>query len=455
MRRLSMVALLALAACAPGNGAEVSKSRSAAIIDIPALPAMKSFGAPRVLAPGGSNAEIAADFLDLEFQMESGRALPMFTRFEGPITVALNGEVPASARADLTRLLRRFQTEAQLSVTQTAGPAAITIEFIPRRKIKTTNPNVACFVVPRVSSWAEFRAARGTAKLDWATLTTRDRAAIFVPSDASPQEVRDCLHEELAQALGPLNDLYQLPDSVFNDDNFHTVLTGFDMLVLRMHYAPELQSGMNKTEVAHRLPTLLARLNPSGAWPGWPETSPTPRAWIDAMETALGPRNARAKRLDAAHQALGIAKAQGWTGSRLAFSHFAIGRLNLSTDGPAAVAAFTEAGRIYRSLHGGQIHAAHVDMQLAAYALSRGKADEALTLADRAIPVVTAGENAALLATLMLIKAEALDLLGRPDDARAVRLDSLGWARYGFGAESEVRDRMRDIAALPPVGLRG
>jgi len=34
----------------------------------------------------------------------------------------------------------------------------------------------------------------------------------------SPQEVRDCLHEELAQALGPLNDLYRLPDSVFNDD---------------------------------------------------------------------------------------------------------------------------------------------------------------------------------------------------------------------------------------------
>ena len=28
---------------------------------------------------------------------------------------------------------------------------------------------------------------------------------VFVPADASPQELRDCLHEELAQALGPLN----------------------------------------------------------------------------------------------------------------------------------------------------------------------------------------------------------------------------------------------------------
>ena len=61
--------------------------------------------------------------------------------------------------------------------------------------------------------------------------------------------MRDCLHEELAQALGPLNDLYHLPDSVFNDDNIHTVLTGFDMLILRAAYAPELRTGMTREQV--------------------------------------------------------------------------------------------------------------------------------------------------------------------------------------------------------------
>ena len=54
----------------------------------------------------------------------------------------------------------------------------------------------------------------------------RQRVAVFLPADAAPQELRDCLHEEIAQALGPLNDLYRLPDSIFNDDNVHTVLTG-------------------------------------------------------------------------------------------------------------------------------------------------------------------------------------------------------------------------------------
>ena len=38
-------------------------------------------------------------------------------------------------------------------------------------------------------------------------------------------------------------------------------------------------------------------------------------------------------------------------------------------------------------------------------------------------------ENAALLSTLMFLRAEALELTGRASEARIVRLDSLNWAR--------------------------
>ena len=64
-------------------------------------------------------------------------------------------------------------------------------------------PQAACFVVPRISSWSDYRSARRTDRVDWTTLTTRDRVAVFIPSDTAPQEIRDCLHEEVAQALGP------------------------------------------------------------------------------------------------------------------------------------------------------------------------------------------------------------------------------------------------------------
>ena len=108
---------------------------------------------------------------------------------------------------------------------------------------------------------------------------------IFLPNDASPQEARDCLHEELAQAIGPLNDLYRLPDSVFNDDNVHTVLTGFDMLILRAYYAPELRSGMTRAQVAAKLPAILSRYNPAGDNLSPVHASETPRAWINAIQT--------------------------------------------------------------------------------------------------------------------------------------------------------------------------
>jgi len=124
-------------------------------------------------------------------------------------------------------------------------------------------------------------------------------------------------------------------------------------------------------------------------------------------------------------------------------------------DAEASTAAFRQAQAIWQRLPGGSIRAAHVDMQLAAFALADGRFAEALALTDRAIPVVKRAENAALLATLLMMRSEANSALGRDDDARAARLDSLGWARYGFGTDAQVRARLSDIADLAAAGRRG
>lgn len=448
MRILSRLAcLVLLSACA--FPAEVPERRTSAIAD---LPAMKTFPPGQGSPPQRSNASMARDILALEFQMESGRELPSLTRFSGPITIALTGDVPPTAATDLARLLTRLRAEAGIEITPVAGlPASITVEFVSRRKLQAVVPQAACFVVPRISSWSDYRSARRTGRVDWTTLTTRDRVAVFIPSDTAPQEIRDCLHEEVAQALGPLNDLYELSDSVFNDDNFHTVLTGFDMLALKVHYAPELADGMDRAAVAARLPAILARLNPGGG-PGAPlPPSPTPRPWIDAIETALGPQGSPYQRRAAAQEALQIARTAGWTDSRLGFSYFAVGRLSLADELDLAVAALASAAQIYRTLPDAGIHVAHIDMQMAAFALSAGQPADAISLVNRALPAVTRSENAALLASLLMIKAEALDMTGDPAQAQALRLDSMGWARYGFGTDDEVRTRLAEIAVLSPL----
>ncbi len=449
---IALVSLTIMAACGPSPLAEMPERLETNYAA--SLPPMASFATVAQPRPTRPNTQIARDFLDLSFEMESGRPIPVLSRFEGPITVAVLPGAPATLSRDLDQLIARLRSEAGLNISRIPHGqtrASITIETLPRARMQRAVPHAACFVVPRASSWDEFRAARRNGnQLDWTTLQTREHVAVFIPSDVSPQEVRDCLHEEVAQALGPLNDLYRLPDSIFNDDNFHAVLTGFDMLVLRAYYDGALQSGMSRQAVAARLPDILNRLNPGGAGGPASATLPPNRQWINAIETALGGNSSGTARIAAAEQAVAIATQHGWRDVRLGFSYFALGRLTLPRSAERSVAAFVAAGTTFRNIDPNSVQVAQVDMQLAAFALSAGEANQALTLVNRALPAATTSQNATLLSTLLMIKAEALELQGRASEAATVRLDSLAWARYGFGREEDVRERLTEVAALSP-----
>ncbi len=437
-----------LAACAPTSVTEVAQ-RAATTSN---LPPMKSFAARRGKPVLKSNAEIARDFIDLSFQMESGRQLPFLTKFQGPIKVAVSSGAPANLENDLAQLMSRLRNEAGIDISRARSgeSAQIIIEAIPRKKLQKAVPQAACFVVPNVSGWAEFKKNRARGVTDWTKLTTRKRATVIIPSDVSPQEVRDCLHEEVAQALGPLNDLYRLPDSIFNDDNFHTVLTGFDMLILRAYYSPEMRNGMNRAQARAALPGLLARLNPRGARTGMRAASATPQEWNRIIAASLAPRATPSKRANLAAQAVNIAKNQGWRDNRLAFSLFVQGRVTLGQKPQLAIESFVQSGEIYKSLYGASVQAAHVSTQLAAFALSSAQYGTAIQIANEAIPAAQAGENAALLATLLMIKAQALEKTNRDAEAQATRLDALAWGRYGFGSDRNVRARLNEIRALTP-----
>ncbi len=444
LQRLAWIGVTLLAACSPGPSGPVV-TRAVNVNE--AMPPMHSFG-PMQPAPAlRSNREMAEDFIDLTFRLESGRVVPRMTRFEQPISVRVSGAVPPTMMPDLRALLGRINAEAGIDIFLTSAPeAAITIVAVPQAEMRRAVPRAACFVVPRISSWEEFKTLRRTPQLDWTTLERRDRAAVFVPADASPQEIRDCLHEELAQAIGPLNDLYRLPDSVFNDDNIHSVLTGFDMLMLRVYYAPELRNGMTQGEVAARLPAILARMNPAGEGrPGRP-INDTSRDWIEAIETALTSGASPVQRREAAARAMALSRAFNWNGSRLGFAHYAYGRLHMGHDSDLALNAFLEAQRAFREDPLLRMHEATVAVQLAAFALRANDPERVLALVDPAIPVAEAHQNAVILSNLLAFRAEALDLLGQTGAAEAARLDSLAWGRYAFGPEYEVRARLSEVA---------
>ncbi len=346
----------------------------------------------------------------------------------------------------------RLRNEARINIQQVPfdSSANITIEVVSSKQIKRAIPGAACLVIPNVENWQDFQKNRRKAGYAWSRLQSREKMAIFLPGDDSPQEVRDCLHEEIAQALGPVNDLYRLQDSVFNDDNIHTVLTNFDMLILRAYYAPELWNGMTRDEAASRLPRVLARLNPGGQGYSGVPLDDSPRSWIDAIETALG--SGGSSQVRSARKALTIAQDEGWRDGRQGFSLFVEGRSQIGRDNDLAVKRLLQSEEAYRRLGRSDLQAAHVNLHLAAFSLSVGQNDVVLDRIDHYLRVVAGSQNASLYAKMLMLKAEALERLGRDAEARSVRLDSIAWARYGFGSERNIRAELRDIAAIGKGG---
>jgi hypothetical protein len=431
-------ALAWLGACAVPPGEGVSNVRFAAA----------SF--PQGVAR--SNADLAADFLDLTFALESGEKLDRLLRYEGPIRVHLAPSGLAAYRGDAEALVARLRAEAGLDVALTADPAQaqIHVEGVPAAQLARVFPSAACFIVPGETSWRGFQRRRPESRLRWSAQAELAGAAIFVPSDSTPQDVRDCLHEEITQALGPANDLYRLPDSIWNDDNLHGAATSFDMLMLRVLYQTELRSGMTRDEVARALPALLARENPRGR--GVPPSArhPESRAWASAIEIALSRRAGRDERLAAARLATEIAAEMRPVDHRLAVSLLTLGRLTLRRDQAAAARYFAEAYEVSRRRLGpADLRTAHAGVHVAAVALASGAFDDAVRLADRHAPAARGGQNAILLAGLLSLKAEALLGMGETPAARAARIDSLRWARYGFGDDDGAL--AREQAALAEV----
>ena len=462
MSRIALIALpvLWLAACAPAPQPPTDAQRldagQAALRPLPLFDP----GRPNPLPPMRANAEMAHDLLELGFRMESGREIPQFSRFEGPVQVVARRVPNTQVAADLNRLLARFRNEAGIAITlappgTTPEGNVITVDFVPRRVMQASVPTAACFVVPNVDGWEDFLANRRNPVIDWTRVVRRERVAVFAPSDTTNQEIRDCLHEEIAQAMGPLNDLFRLPDSVFNDDNFQTTLTGFDMLMLRAWHAPELSPGMTRAQVAQRLPGILNRLNPAGRRSAsGPLAETSPREWITAVEASLTGTSSLQRRRAGAARALDIARSRGWNDPRMALSLMLTARLAPRGEGEFAMAALLRAGEIYRRHPGGEVHAAHIDLQLAVQALAAGQYPIVLDLTARALPLARRTENAAFEATLSFMRAEALAALGRVAEAERLRMDSRPAALYGFGSEAAVQARLDEVAQLTGAAIR-
>ncbi len=443
MRTPAVFLMLALAGCAAPETAR----QSGLSVE---LPPMKAVAPAPPRQPQIANAEIARDFLALAFQLENGDRLPVFSRFEGDITVEVKGIEPPTLTRELDTLLTRLHTEARIPIQRTDGPGTIVVETVTRRTLQRAVPTAACFVKPNVTSWEDYRARRNNPALRWRELRQRRQMAVFLPHDVSPQEIRDCLHEEIAQALGPANDLFRLSDSIFNDDNVRTVLTGYDMLILRTFYEGTLRTGMSQVEVMAQLPAILHRLNPGGGRQGIAPPLPVNQSWRRSVSEATDSRNADRRRIAAARRAVAQARSAGEFSMELAFSYFLLGSVATEAEPDTAFNAYLKAGRIYQLRPDTAAHEANTAVRIAAFLLSSGQADIAAAVIDANLEAARRDGHATNVALMLLIKAEALAARGSASESERTKRDALAWARYGLASEAEIRERAAEILALSP-----
>lgn len=445
--RGAVAALALLVAGCAATGTVQAPSRAVSnlppVTDVAFPQGVQARGVPR------SNIALAEDFLDLTFALERGEQLRGLLRHEGSVQVYIHpGPLRGYAR-DVENLLARFRTEGGVPITTTDDPALATIyiDGVTQAELQRVDPGAACFIVPGETSWRGFRSKSARNRLRWSSQRTLGTIGVFIPTDTVPQDIRDCLHEELAQALGPANDLYRLPDSVFNDDNFHSIVTPFDMLMLRVLYDPELRSGMPRQVAAGRVVQILDRINPGGVGRGSLPRADASEQWKGQIEQALTRRNSAPRRLEAADRAVATARAMQPNDHRLGVSLITRGRLTRQSDPVDSAGDFIEAYQVFRGRLGlDDVRTAQAALHVALVSLEARDQQTALSLANSAIPVAERGQNAILLSSLLAVKSAALSGMGDPVAARQAQLDHLRWARYAYGDASG--DRRRAQAAL-------
>jgi hypothetical protein len=397
-----------------------------------------------------ANSDIANEFMDYMFRDELGGETQYFSRFDGPITVRFVQPAPPLATRDLKRLVHRLRNEAgiDIRVGDIDADVNIYIHRMPTAKVQNIARNAACLVVPNARDVKQFRAGWRSGDTQWKNVKSRDVVSVFLPSDQSPQTERDCMHEEIAQALGPLNDLFRVPNTVFNDDNMHRVLTPYDMLILRMVYDPKLRVGMGAQQVRAQLNGILARLNPKGA--GVPKTAQSiSLPWNALIRVGVNPRKSDQHRIQGAWRAIHYGADNKLGQPRLAYAILSHARASLGTDPQARVNEYQHVLGTYSQNFGADsVQVGQVSIELAFLLFQLGLIPEAASLIPTVKTAAKRYQNAEMMFEALHLQALVAHNSGEIAQYKALVAQAHGWGLYAFGNSAKVARIEHQIGQL-------
>ncbi len=206
------------------------------------------------LVAGGKEARLHRWTGDIRVAVEFGPTVPLDQR--------------RSDRADIQAYLSRLSRLTGVPMRLAAGDANFLILIENPAERRGARQRILGFAPG--TSRAALNSALELAPAIYCTVfgyspgraSTYERALAVIRAELPPLMRRACVHEEIAQGLGLINDSPHARPSIFNDDEEFALLTRQDELMLRLLYDPRLRPGMSLAEARPLIETIAAELHP-------------------------------------------------------------------------------------------------------------------------------------------------------------------------------------------------
>lgn len=193
-------------------------------------------------------------------------------RWVAPVRVSLrfgasmDEATRAAERARVTAYLAQLSSATGHPIRLVEGAGNFTLFYVDEDERRALGPAVAA-AMPGLSG-AEIAAFTDMPPSTYCQVSVMSvgqsavyqRAVAVIRAEHPPLMRQACLHEEVAQGLGLPNDSPRARPSVFNDDQEFALLTGHDMLLLRILYHPSLRPGMAEAEARPIVESLAQSL---------------------------------------------------------------------------------------------------------------------------------------------------------------------------------------------------
>ncbi len=207
-----------------------------------------------------TDAEIIDGFYRIVFGAEfhvSGR-VDRIRKYEMPIRVYADSRAKPDRRKEVAAVVDDIRSKIRhldIAMTDNRKGSNVTVTLVRDRDIeKTIRQFYGREQAARIVKSLEPQCLSGFRKDDLFRIQHSD---VIIVVDAGEFIFRDCIYEELLQALGPINDDDDLPWTMFNDEVQMGFFDIYDQYLLNILYDPRIRAGMTKEQVKELLPQIL------------------------------------------------------------------------------------------------------------------------------------------------------------------------------------------------------